>query len=166
MSCKLLHASCNPSCSLVRISWQAAAVIGDIAAVDARDYELQQNATGEKAGVRSIAAFVEELADRMPRFMAGQVGIGVEGVPCPHAPMAELAPYNLHLLVMLQLPQISLLIPYLGGKAWSLRSSIIIAVAYLLHKAYDNSMSDAADKQGGHPRSKSVDPLQALPASI
>ena len=46
---------------------QAAAVIGEVAAVDPAEYERQQKATGEKAGVRSVAAFVEALAQRLPR---------------------------------------------------------------------------------------------------
>lgn len=83
----------------------AAAVIGEVAAVDPAEYERQQNATGEKAGVRSIAEFVQEMANRMPRLMANQI---------------------------------SLLLPHLGGKAWTLRSGIVAALGYLLHKAFDN----------------------------
>ncbi|KAG7674430.1 hypothetical protein Ndes2437B_g00695 [Nannochloris sp. 'desiccata'] len=101
----------------------AAAVIGDIAAVDPSEYERQQNATGEKAGVRSVAAFVEEMASRLPRLMA---------------------------------TQIALLLPHLGGKAWTLRSGIVTAIGYLLHKAFDSaSTADAADAQrAAHLRSK------------
>ncbi len=101
----------------------AAAVIGDISAVDPSEYERQQNATGEKAGVRSIAAFVEEMASRLPRLMA---------------------------------TQIALLLPHLGGKAWTLRSGIVTAIGYLLHKAFDSaSTADAADAQrAAHLRSK------------
>lgn len=46
---------------------QAAAVLGEIAAVDPAEYERQQNASGEKAGVRSVAAFVKEMAAQLPR---------------------------------------------------------------------------------------------------
>ena len=101
----------------------AAAVIGDIAAVDPSEYERQQNATGEKAGVRSVAAFVEEMASRLPRLMA---------------------------------TQIALLLPHLGGKAWTLRSGIVTSIGYLLHKAFDSaSTADAADAQrAAHLRSK------------
>ena len=90
-------------------------MIGDIAAVDPSEYERQQNSTGEKAGVRSIAAFVEEMALRVPRLMANQI---------------------------------SLLLPHLGGKAWTLRSGIVVALGYLLHKAFDASAGDAADAAG------------------
>lgn len=47
---------------------QAAAVLGEIAAVDPAEYERQQNASGEKAGVRSVAAFVKEMAAQLPRW--------------------------------------------------------------------------------------------------
>lgn len=33
--------------------------------------------------------------------------------------------------------QIAVLLPHLGGKAYSLRSAIVHAIGYLLHKAYD-----------------------------
>lgn len=101
----------------------AAAVIGEIAAVDPSEYERQQNATGEKAGVRSVAAFVEEMASRLPRLMA---------------------------------TQIALLLPHLGGKAWTLRSGIVSSIGYLLHKAFDSaSTAEAADAQrAAHLRSK------------
>jgi condensin complex subunit 1 len=33
--------------------------------------------------------------------------------------------------------QISLLQPHLGGKAYSLRSAIVHAIGFLLHKAFD-----------------------------
>ena len=46
---------------------QAAAVLGELAAVDPGEYERQQNASGEKAGVRSVAAFVKEMASCLPR---------------------------------------------------------------------------------------------------
>jgi hypothetical protein len=45
---------------------QAASVIGQLADVDPAEYERQQNAAGEKAGVRSVAAFVKEMATQMP----------------------------------------------------------------------------------------------------
>ena len=88
----------------------AAAVIADVAAVDPGEYERQQNATGEKAGVRSIASFVEEMSSRLPKFMLGQI---------------------------------SLLLPHLGGKAWSLRCSIVSAVGHLLHQAFDGEVANA-----------------------
>lgn len=100
----------------------AAAVVADVAAVDPAEYERQQNATGEKAGVRSVAAFVEEMASRAPRFMAGQI---------------------------------ALMLPHFGGKAWTLRSGIVTAVGYLLHKAFDASASEAADAQGAAARLRS-----------
>lgn len=50
-------------------------MVGEIAAVDPAEYERQQTAAGEKAGVRSIAAFVEELAERLPRFTAAQAAL-------------------------------------------------------------------------------------------
>ena len=50
---------------------QAAAVLGEIAAVDPAEYERQQNASGEKAGVRSVAAFVKEMAAQLPRWAQG-----------------------------------------------------------------------------------------------
>ena len=87
----------------------AAAVIQEISAIDASEYERQQNATGEKAGVRSVAAFVGELAEKLPKLMA---------------------------------TQISLLLPHLGGKAWTLRSGIITAIGHLLAKAFDASQDD------------------------
>jgi hypothetical protein len=93
----------------------AAAVIAEVAAVDPAEYERQQNATGEKAGVRSVAAFVEEMASRTPRLMAAQI---------------------------------ALLLPHLGGKAWTLRSGIVTALGFLLHKAFENATADAADAQG------------------
>ena len=49
---------------------QAAAVLGELAAVDPAEYERQQNASGEKAGVRSVAAFVKEMASCLPRCAA------------------------------------------------------------------------------------------------
>ena len=107
---------------------QAAAVIGEIAAVEPAEYERQQNATGEKAGVRSIAAFVEEMANRLPRLMANQI---------------------------------ALLLPHLGGKAWTLRSGIVTAVSYLLHKAFDSSSAPStdADAQGAAARLRSKQSL-------
>lgn len=42
-------------------------MLGEIAAVDPAEYERQQNASGEKAGVRSVAAFVKEMAAQLPR---------------------------------------------------------------------------------------------------
>ncbi len=35
--------------------------------------------------------------------------------------------------------QIALLLPHLGGKAYSLRSAIVHAIGSLLHKAFDRS---------------------------
>jgi len=90
-------------------------VLADIASVEPAEYERQQNATGEKAGVRSIAAFVEEITSRLPRVMVSQI---------------------------------ALLLPHLGGKAWTLRSAIVTSIGYLLHKAFDASAGDAADAQG------------------
>ena len=102
---------------------QAAAIIGEIAHVEPAEYERQQNATGEKAGVRSIAAFVEEMSSRLPRLMANQI---------------------------------ALLLPHLGGKAWTLRSGIVTSIGYLLHKAFDSSSAaDAADAQGAASRLRS-----------
>lgn len=43
-------------------------MLGEIAAVDPAEYERQQNASGEKAGVRSVAAFVKEMASQLPRW--------------------------------------------------------------------------------------------------
>ena len=83
----------------------AAAVIQEISSTDPLEYERQQNATGEKAGVRSVAAFVDELSNRLPKLMASQI---------------------------------SLLLPHLGGKAWTLRSGIITAIGHLLAKAFDS----------------------------
>ncbi len=91
----------------------AAAVIQDISSTDPFEYERQQNATGEKAGVRSVAAFVDELSSRLPKLMASQI---------------------------------SLLLPHLGGKAWTLRSGIITAIGHLLAKAFDTG--DDANKEG------------------
>lgn len=48
-------------------STQASAVVGGLAAVDPAEYARQQSATGEKAGVRSVAVFFEELAARLPK---------------------------------------------------------------------------------------------------
>ena len=90
----------------------AAAVIQEIASIDALEYERQQNATGEKAGVRSVAAFVDELAKRLPKLMVTQM---------------------------------SLLLPHLGGKAWTLRSGIISAIGHLLARAFE--ASDGKEEQ-------------------
>ncbi|WPT11640.1 Condensin complex subunit 1 [Picochlorum sp. SENEW3] len=84
----------------------AAAVIQEVASIDAVEYERQQNATGEKAGVRSVAAFVDELAKKLPKLMVTQM---------------------------------SLLLPHLGGKAWTLRSGIITAIGHLLARAFETS---------------------------
>lgn len=83
----------------------AAAVIQEISSTDPLEYERQQNATGEKAGVRSVAAFVDELSNRLPKLMASQI---------------------------------ALLLPHLGGKAWTLRSGIIMAIGHLLANAFDS----------------------------
>lgn len=85
---------------------QASAILHDLSSVDPAEYERQQNATGEKAGVRSVATFVEEMSDMLPRLMVSQI---------------------------------SLLLPHLGGKAWTLRSSIIISLGHLLAKAFESS---------------------------
>jgi hypothetical protein len=50
---------------------QAAAVLGEIAAVDPSEYERQQNASGEKAGVRSVATFIKRMAEQMPKWVVG-----------------------------------------------------------------------------------------------
>ncbi len=94
----------------------AAMVIQELAAIDPIEYERQQNATGEKAGVRSVATFVDELANRLPKLMASQI---------------------------------ALLLPHLGGKAWTLRSGIIAAIGHLLVKAFDGAEdgSDAEDQE-------------------
>ncbi|KAL4434047.1 hypothetical protein ABPG75_000488 [Micractinium tetrahymenae] len=108
----------------------AAAVLGEIAAVDPAEYERQQNASGEKAGVRSVAAFVKEMASQLPRLMANQI---------------------------------ALLLPHLGGKAYSLRSAIVHATGSLLHKAFDsNAVTDAADAQGAQARLRSKQHLLDL----
>eukprot|EP00887_Chlorella_sp_A99_P003643 scaffold7.g3643.t1 len=100
----------------------AATVVGELAAVDPAEYERQQGASGEKAGVRSVAALVEELAERLPRFMAGQI---------------------------------ALLLPHLGGKAYSLRQGIVHAIGHLVHLAYGDAVADAADAQGAAARLRS-----------
>ncbi len=91
----------------------AAMVIQEIASTDPLEYERQQNATGEKAGVRSVATFVDEVSARLPKLMA---------------------------------TQISLLLPHLGGKAWTLRSGIIAAIGHLLAKAFDGA-EDSSEKE-------------------
>lgn len=91
----------------------AALVIQEIASTDPLEYERQQNATGEKAGVRSVATFVDEVSARLPKLMA---------------------------------TQISLLLPHLGGKAWTLRSGIIAAIGHLLAKAFDGA-EDSNEKE-------------------
>lgn len=66
----LLHSNCRgwaADCGCAAVQLQAAAVLGEIAAVDPAEYERQQNASGEKAGVRSVAAFVKEMAAQLPR---------------------------------------------------------------------------------------------------
>ena len=89
-----------------------AAVLAEIAAVDTTEYERQQNATGEKAGVRSVASFIDELACRLPKLLASQM---------------------------------SILLPHLGGRSWTLRSGIISASGHLIAKAFD--LSDAGESQ-------------------
>ena len=91
----------------------AAMVIQEIASTDPLEYERQQNATGEKAGVRSVATFIDEVSARLPKLMA---------------------------------TQISLLLPHLGGKAWTLRSGIIAAIGHLLAKAFDGA-EDSGEKE-------------------
>ncbi len=44
--------------------------------------------------------------------------------------------------------QISVLIPHLGGKAYSLRSAIITAIGHLVQKAFENAPGEDADAQG------------------
>lgn len=95
----------------------ATAVVADIASVEPSEYERQQNATGEKAGVRSVGVFVEELSSKLPRFMA---------------------------------QQISLLLPHLAGKAWTLRSSIVTALGFLLHKAFEVGSHADAESADAH----------------
>ena len=52
--------------------------------------------------------------------------------------------------------QIALLLPHLGGKAYSLRSAIVHAIGSLLHKAFDSgAVTDAADAQGAQARLRS-----------
>jgi condensin complex subunit 1 len=92
----------------------AAAVIQEISSADPAEYERQQTATGEKAGVRSIASFVDEVSNKLPKLMA---------------------------------TQIALLLPHLGGKAWSLRSGIVSALGHLLAKAFEPN-SEAKEDQG------------------
>ncbi|KAL6778710.1 hypothetical protein ACKKBF_B04955 [Auxenochlorella protothecoides x Auxenochlorella symbiontica] len=53
----------------------ASAVVGGLAAVDPAEYARQQSATGEKAGVRSVAVFFEELAARLPKLLARHVSL-------------------------------------------------------------------------------------------
>lgn len=62
-ACRVWVADCGGAA----VKLQAAAVLGEIAAVDPAEYERQQNASGEKAGVRSVAAFVKEMAAQLPR---------------------------------------------------------------------------------------------------
>ena len=42
-------------------------MIGEVAGVDPGEYERQQGVAGDKAGVRSVAVFVEELAVKLPK---------------------------------------------------------------------------------------------------
>ena len=59
--------------------------------------------------------------------------------------------------------QIALLLPHLGGKAYSLRSAIVHAIASLLHKAFDGSgATDTADAQGALARLRSKQHLLDL----
>jgi len=90
------------------------AVVAELSAVDPAEYERQQNATGEKAGVRSVANFIEELAARCPKLLAGQM---------------------------------ALLLPHLGGRAWSLRSGIIAAIGHLIAKAFIDVSNESGDQQ-------------------
>lgn len=66
------------------VALQAAAVLGEIAAVDPAEYERQQNASGEKAGVRSVAAFVKEMAAQLPRCVRLLVAGAVHGAAAGH----------------------------------------------------------------------------------
>jgi len=90
------------------------AVVAELSAVDPVEYERQQNATGEKAGVRSVANFIEDLAARCPKLLAGQM---------------------------------ALLLPHLGGRAWSLRSGIIAAIGHLIAKAFVDVSNESGDHQ-------------------
>ena len=91
----------------------AAAVIQEISSADPAEYERQQTATGEKAGVRSIASFVDDVSNKLPKLMA---------------------------------TQIALLLPHLGGKAWSLRSGIVSALGHLLAKAFEPNAESKEDQ--------------------
>ena len=75
LQCNLLRRHCSllrlTDCRCQAAGLQAAAVLGEIAAVDPAEYERQQNASGEKAGVRSVAAFVKEMAAQLPRWVEG-----------------------------------------------------------------------------------------------
>ena len=73
MQAGLRHSNllCTADCGCLAVCLQAAAVLGEIAAVDPAEYERQQNASGEKAGVRSVAAFVKEMAAQLPRWEEG-----------------------------------------------------------------------------------------------
>ena len=147
----------------------AAAVIGELAAVDPAEYERQQNASGEKAGVRSVAAFVRELANRLPRCAAAAGGQHV--LPWSAALVAAAARQRQlgssvtccllrPALCRLMANQIALLLPHLGGKAHTLRSGIVHAIGTLLHKAFDaSSVVDAADAQGAQARLRSKQQL-------
>lgn len=90
------------------------ALVAELSAVDPVEYERQQNATGEKAGVRSVANFIEELAARCPKLLAGQM---------------------------------ALLLPHLGGRAWSLRSGIIAAIGHLIAQAFIDVSNESGDQQ-------------------
>lgn len=71
-----LHCQPTSYCHCHALVIQAAAVLGEIAAVDPAEYERQQNTSGEKAGVRSVAAFVKEMAAQLPRCgLAGLAGV-------------------------------------------------------------------------------------------
>jgi hypothetical protein len=54
------------------------------------------------------------------------------------------------------LRQLAVLLPHLGGKAYSLRSAIVHAIALLLHKALDRwgwgGLASAARAAGWHGR--------------
>lgn len=50
-------------------------MIGGLAEVDPGEYARQQMAVGERAGVRSVGPFLEELAARLPRVMAKQMSV-------------------------------------------------------------------------------------------
>ena len=51
------------------------AVIAGVAEVDPAEYARQQAAVGERAGVRAVGPFLEELAACLPRVLARQMSL-------------------------------------------------------------------------------------------